>query len=325
LIDQYGNWVKQIREALEKWGDYRVEGDYRYIIVAGMGGSGIVGDYLGFLTNTYGGLPVLVYKNHVPPKHVGRDSLVIVVSYSGNTLETIRFIERISGSTVVAVSSGGLLEKISLLRNYLFIKVPGGYAPRTALPYMLYIVLGLLDSSGYTVVSYREAEASYSFLSSAWDRVLEIGGDIAGFIHGYKGLLILSSHSPYEPLLVRGKNEFNENSKIPVKVEVSPEWMHNDIVGWEAPYENKYSVLSISDPDDAVGSRLVEYMVGVYSGLGIPVYGFKLLGSGFLEKIMYGSIVLGVASVKLAYLRGLDPLATKSIGLYKEFARKVFV
>jgi len=326
--DLYLGWIEQLDRGLSNWGRVGVPSDYRSIVVSGMGGSGIVGDYVAVLSSASPrGLPVIVSKSHLVPEFIGYRDLVFVISYSGNTLETrmacMRTRER--GACLVIVSSDGHLEKFAVENNIPFIGVVKGIAPRTALPEMLYGVLGVLDSSGIGIVSREEAAGARDFLKDVLKEAVGEAYSIAEFIAEHDGLLILASHTPYESLVLRGKNEFNENSKIPVKVEVAPEWMHNDIVGWERPFPgNKYSVVAIVDPGDKPGSKLVDFMTGIYEKNNIPVYRFLLKGDNILEKLLYGSLVLGLASVKLARIRGLDPLETTSIADYKSRVRDIF-
>ncbi|MET1159747.1 MAG: bifunctional phosphoglucose/phosphomannose isomerase [Thermoprotei archaeon] len=326
LENQYRGWIKQIKDALDEWSSISISGDYEYVVIAGMGGSGIVGDYLDRLSRVYGGLPVVVVKDNYVPAYIGEKSLVIAVSYSGNTHETISFV-REAGKRVrnmVIVTSDGVLADIAREKNYVLVTIPSGFVPRASLPYMLYRILGVLDSSGYSIVSRGVAEESLRFLESEHNGIRSNARRVAEYIDKYKRLLILAGHSPYEPLLVRGKNEFNENSKIPVKIECAPEWMHNDIVGWEKPYSTDYAVLSVVDPDDSIGLKLVEYMESVYRELGIPVYRIELKGSSFLDKLMYGSLLLGYSSIELAYKRRINPLVTTSIAKYKEIASRIY-
>jgi glucose/mannose-6-phosphate isomerase len=324
--DYYMGWLNQLEKGLEEWGRVRLPGEYRLVVVAGMGGSGIVGDYVAALSSVRGVVPVIVSKSHLLPGFVGKNDLVFIVSYSGNTLETrIAYSEALQrGSRIVIVSSDGILEREASEKNIPFVPVVKGIAPRTALPHMLYGILGVLDSSGYSVVSKREAEDAYRFLAEYMGDIVDSAHRLASFIYEKRGLTIIATHTPLEPLGWRGKNEFNENAKIPVKVEVAPEWMHNDIVGWEHPFTNNYSVIALRDPDDKPGYRLVEFMMDIYSEKRIPVYTIDLRGSNLLEKLLYGSLLLGLASVKLARMRGLDPLATTSISKYKAQVDKIF-
>ncbi len=326
LEEYYLGWLNQLEDGLKHWSDWSISGVFRGIIVAGMGGSGIVGDYLSALSLVNGGLPVITVKHYMVPGFVGSSDLAVVISYSGNTLETRLFYESVRkrGAGVVVVSSDGLLEEYARRDNVLFLPVVKGIAPRTALPHMLYRILGLLDSSGISIVSRDKAKRAYDFLTGVMEEATDKAYDIASFIHENKGLLILATHSPLEPLAWRVKNEFNENSKIPVKVEAAPEWMHNDIVGWEKPYENKYTAILVSDPSDRVGSRLVDYMEKIYKENSIPTYRLLLKGETLLEKLLYGSLVFGLASVRLARIRGLDPLKTTSIVEYKKVVDSIF-
>ena len=327
MEEYYLGWIKQLEDGLEKWGTVSVPGRYRCVVVSGMGGSGIVGDYVAVLSHTRGVLPVIVSKSHLLPGFVGRDDLVFVISYSGNTLETrLAFQQAVEkGARIVVVSSDGVLEEEATRRGLPYIPVVKGIAPRTALPHMLYGILGVLDSSGYTMVSRSEAEEAYKFITSIMGDTVSESQGIAEFIDSNKGLLIVATHTPYEPLALRAKNEFNENSKIPVKVEVAPEWMHNGIVGWEKPYENKYAAILVRDPMDKAGSALIEFMADTYRRLGIPVYVVDLRGESLLEKLLYGSLLFGFASVKLARIRGLDPLKTESISSYKKRVNEIFL
>lgn len=312
---------------VNEWGKIRVSGRFRLLVIAGMGGSGIVGDYIARLSEIYNGLPVIVYKTHMVPEFINDRDLVIIVSYSGNTHESIAFLEKVKNKSrnIVIVSSNGLLEKYSLENNYVFLKIPSGMVPRISLPSMLVSILGLLDSSGYTIVSRDTVIDAIDFLKHGINDLEKKAGDLACFINEWKRLVILASHYPYDVLMIRGKNEFNENSKIPVKVEIAPEWMHNDIVGWEKPYSNMYSVILVFDPDDRVGKTLVEYMDRVYERKDIPRYRVVLKGRNYFEKLMYGSLLFGLASVELARIRGIDPLETISIKEYKSIANSIFV
>jgi len=322
----YFSWKDQIMDIVGRWGEVGAPGKYHVVGVLGMGGSGVVGDYLALLSNLRGGLPVIVSKSHLLPRTISSDDLVFAISYSGNTLETRLAVEKALriGARIVVVSSDGLLEKLAAEKGVPFVGVVKGVAPRTALPSMLFAILSVLDASGLGVVSRGEAEGVAGFLGDVMRDAVNAAYDIADFIDSSKGLLILAGHSPWEALLVRGKNEFNENAKIPVKVDVAPEWMHNDIVGYEKPYKFPACVLAVKDPGDRVGSRLVDFMIDIYKGLGYPVKVLELRGASDLEKLMYGSLVLGLASVRLARMRGIDPLATESIHRYKSMVNEIF-
>ncbi|MEM0045475.1 MAG: SIS domain-containing protein [Desulfurococcaceae archaeon] len=330
MLDAYLKWTVQVKQAIALWGAYTVKGAFDEVVVAGMGGSGIVGDYLQVLSTASGTIPVYVVKSHTVPGFIDRGTLFIAVSYSGDTLETVLALRHALRKrvTAITVSSGGALREEALKNNLLHIPLPQGLLPRVSLPAMLYSVLGVLDASGYPVVPKGEASASVEFLEEYMDECVEVSENLANwlFVDVVLGsrLPVIASHSPLEALAIRGKNEFNENSKLVVKVDVAPEWMHNDIVGYEKPVYRKYGVLEIVDPENTVGVKLVNFMERVYSENNAVYFRLELRGRNMLEKLMYGSLILGLASVKLAERRLLDPAETKSILLYKRSVREIF-
>jgi bifunctional phosphoglucose/phosphomannose isomerase (EC 5.3.1.8; EC 5.3.1.9) len=100
--------------------------------------------------------------------------------------------------------------------------------------------------------------------------------------------------------------------------------MHNDIVGYEHPVPRKFFTLEIVDLEDETGVKLVDFMEKIYSQHDAVAYKLTLRGRNLLEKLMYGSLVMGLSSVILAELRGLNPVETRNITLYKQEASKIF-
>src|SRR5262249_12498282 len=61
----------------------------RAVVVAGMGGSGVSGDVLAALTSATSPVPVVVHRGYGLPGWVGAADLVMAVSCSGGTAETL--------------------------------------------------------------------------------------------------------------------------------------------------------------------------------------------------------------------------------------------
>ncbi|MEM4659652.1 MAG: SIS domain-containing protein, partial [Sulfolobales archaeon] len=114
LLEDYMNWGFQLERAL----NYEVvdaqvldASTLSGIAFVGMGGSGIVGDILSKYFEREIDIPVATIKSYVLPRYVNSDWLVIAVSYSGNTLETLSaFYEATRRRAKVGVvASGGQL------------------------------------------------------------------------------------------------------------------------------------------------------------------------------------------------------------------------
>ena len=120
------------------------------VLVGGMGGSGIAGDFGAALaTGTEG--RVAVHKGYSPlPGWVRRvKPTVIAASYSGNTEETLDLVNAAGAAgLIVTVTTGGQLGELSAQNAWPTITVPTGLQPRAAVGYLAGTVSRLLVTLG---------------------------------------------------------------------------------------------------------------------------------------------------------------------------------
>ena len=133
------------------------------ILVCGMGGSGISGDFVqAAVAETQ--VDVRIHKDYGLPKWAASARpLVIAVSYSGNTAETLSSLgEAIDLELPVAViSTGGEAIAIADNRDLPRLVVPSGLQPRAALGYLVGAVLRLVGrSTGLSETQTMLAEAA---------------------------------------------------------------------------------------------------------------------------------------------------------------------
>ena len=207
-------------------------------VVAGMGGSGIGGDYAEAIFHD---TPVGIYahKGYPPlPGWVERVRPALLgVSYSGNTEETLGVVDHAhsGGLDVVSVTTGGALRSRSHDNGWPTIEVPGGLQPRAALGYLFGSVLRLIgEASG--ISDFRRdlheaadlADEVTAEGSEGWARAERIAEQLAGRVVVVYGGGALSGAAAQ-----RWKTQINENAKVPAWWSVLPELDHNEIVGWE--------------------------------------------------------------------------------------------
>ena len=96
-------------------------GQPRAIVVTGMGGSGISGQVIEALANNASGIPVVSSRGYGLPSWVGVDDVVISLSCSGGTEETIAAAQEAArrGSKLVSITSANsqLRERILTFRS----------------------------------------------------------------------------------------------------------------------------------------------------------------------------------------------------------------
>ncbi len=319
MKDVYLSWYDLANESLSQ----EVENPREYgraskIVVLGMGGSGIAGDMVSLTASETTSIPVIVVKDfYVPNNLVDSETLVLAISYSGNTRETLLSLEQCAKRTkmLAAVSSGGLLSEYAKKKSIPYIRVRGGLAPRTALPALYAASMKLLWSIGVSVASRSDVEKWLSVLRETRKADFD-SSSVAAFLRNAKLPLIVASQR-YAVLAIRIKNELNENAKMPAKVEIAPELFHNDIVGWERKLFSDKAIVVESDIPYEL--EYLKLYTEVLTDVGFEVTMLRLLGEGVVARTLYGALVAGLASVKIAELVGIDPLSTRSISLYKNF------
>ena len=286
------------------------------IVFCGMGGSGIAGDIASVFLAEYGIHSVSI-KDFEPPSWSGKDSLIIAVSYSGNTIETISCLEKAlnRGAMVVAISSGGMLSKIAGRRGIPFVRLSSGYYPRTALAEMVMAILGVVsDSIGLGDGVAVEVSDRLSRVDPGAARSMARALSGVGYISvvACRGMGVVAR---------RLRSELAENSKVLARDEVYPEAGHNDIVSWQGDVSEAGSIF-VRWSGDRVCSFILDDVYPVYSGRG-PAVWIKSDSSSLLGAILESSLYGGLLSIYLAGERGVDPRDTRAITAYKEALKRL--
>lgn len=299
------------------------------IVVLGMGGSAIGGDFLKELLQNALGMPVTVHRGYCPPSYHTSRTLVFAVSYSGNTEETLTALDHLVylGCRVVAITSGGVLLQKAEGFRWPVIRVPGGMQPRAALPWLSLPMALLLERMGVLQGFSRVLEEAISKLrerAAKWGRLQPTGSNFAKQLalrlHG-KIPVIYGMEGPMSVAAYRWKCQINENSKQPAFCHVLPEMNHNEIVGWELSGElaRRAEVVFLLDEEESprtvqrmkITSELIKDDVGGVSFIHVS-------GASRTEKLL-SSILLGdFVSVYLALLNGQDPTPVERISRLKQ-------
>ena len=85
----------------------------RSVVILGMGGSAISGDLARTLGSTTASVPIEVVRGYSIPGYVDSHTLVIAISFSGNTEETLAAFEAASrkGASLLVIAGGGELHE----------------------------------------------------------------------------------------------------------------------------------------------------------------------------------------------------------------------
>lgn len=290
----------------------------RKVVLAGMGGSAIAGDLLrDWLDPPF---PFEVNRGYHLPSWVGRDTLVLAVSHSGNTEETLScFSEaRERRAEVVGISSGGKLEERCVEEGIPHVKVPAGMAPRVALPFLFFTSLNVLLAKGLVEVRREEVREALEALQGLRRRLAPgvQGNPAEEAAERLKGTLpFIYAPKELAGAALRLKTQLNENSKVPAKVELLPELCHNEIVGLRSsPSSVSFVLLHTGEEDRRMGARM-----GFVRDLlrGRRVVELVGEGKGRLARLLTLVYLGDFISFYLAVKRGVDPTPVPEIEALK--------
>ena len=237
MHSQIVNFPKQIEDALAIGEGYDPKGDFSDIssvVIAGMGGSGIGGDLIRALTVDSANTPIEVVRDYRLPAWVDGKTLVICVSYSGNTEETLSCLENAikRGAKVAGITSGGEMESRLNDVDGNVIKIPGGNPPRASLGYVSIPALVFLQKSGLTDKSInkdlQDASCSLKKLSGSFAEPSDSNPTFALAKNVYDSVPIIYGDARYTgAVALRWRGQLEENGKMVAFHHTLPEMNHN--------------------------------------------------------------------------------------------------
>jgi glucose/mannose-6-phosphate isomerase len=220
--------------------------DIRNMIIAGMGGSGIVANLVESLTFGKIPIPITICKSYNIPQFVSPHTLFIACSYSGNTEETIAALNKalLRRAHVIVIASGGKLLDIAREYNLFYIQVPNSLdSSRAMLGYNLIAMLYVLYHTNLIGAAFiKETENSIEYLDRGEKAIQSEAELIAKKLKGK--LPVIYCDFRLHAMALRFQQQLNENSKQLAHVNTFPEMNHNELVGWRFP-ENLLSTIQV--------------------------------------------------------------------------------
>lgn len=314
LWEAYARWPSAVRTSLKQPLSLPERRNFGSVILAGMGGSGSACDILAEWSRPIIRVPMTVVKGYHLPGFAGPGTLVVAVSLSGDTKETLNILSEAvdKGCTTVSVSSGGAMEQTSAELGVPFNRVEKLLVPRASTPGMvlvpgrILVALGLLDFhdefemvEGAVRRTLARSLPSVSFNRNPSKKLAKTLLGRSTVVYASPGALSVAVHF---------KNSMNENAKLPVLVEAYPELFHNEIETWRA--SKSRAVVLLRGPRE--GGELKEKAVSLKRMLeevGVPVAAFQA-EDGELATLLSWCLALDLVSIYLAVLEKRDPTPT---------------
>jgi glucose/mannose-6-phosphate isomerase len=310
LLDIIHSLPQQIREGVQLGKDVKVTGEFSNIVVTGMGGSGIPGDLLKSILRDCK-IPIIVNKDYTLPGFVSKNTLVFVISYSGNTEETVAAFKEAQKkrATIVVLTSGGKIRELARDAKAPMIIVPQGIPPRNAVAYFLFPMMLALHNAGIAKLNVAEIKAAIEALkNSEYDaKAKELAEHLKGKIP------IIYAGPQHEAVALRWKQEFNENSKVHAFYNVFSELDHNEITAYQNAKDTFHIILLRDERENAQNRKRMDHLKQLVKDRKIPITEIILKGLHPLVKTFTALYMGDLTSYYLAEKYGVDPMDTHLI------------
>jgi glucose/mannose-6-phosphate isomerase len=299
-----------------------------------MGGSAIGADLIKDYLRDEIKVTIYVNRDYTIPDFVGRDSLVFACSYSGNTEETLSAYSRAkkNGAKVIAVTSGGKLEKLARKNRDLVVSIPQGYPPRCALGYSFIPPLLLLGK--LRLIKNKESDIDEMIALVEKIRKTSVGADIPDNKNLAKRIAkkvfsrfpVVYASDRLGVVVTRWKGQFAENAKSLSSGHMYSEMNHNEIVGWHNPKDllRRFLIIQLRDGKDH--PRIIKRMditKKILKKQGFEVMEIESRGGGLLSRMLSLMYIGDFVSFYLAVLNHVDPTPVKRITYLKKELAKV--
>jgi glucose/mannose-6-phosphate isomerase len=331
MLDLVLRFPEQAREAVgiaQSLGTLTPKEEIRLVVMTGLGGSAIGGDFARSLMEECGTVPMVVNRDYSLPHYINAHTLVIAASYSGNTEETLAAydVAKSAGAQIAVVTSGGTLKARATADGYPIATVPGGQPPRSATGYMFFPLLGFLRSYDlFTHDFAQDIEETLDLLEARRDALgpnvptaRNPAKQMALALHG-KLPVVYGSQGYRGAVATRWKGQFNENTKIAAFANVLPEQNHNEILAWTQAQQQAQTWSVIFLRDSAESPRIARRIEVTRSLLGdnVPVQEVYAEGNSLLARMFSLISLADYVTVYLAYLYGVCPTEIRGIDLLK--------
>lgn len=299
--------------------------DPKNIVAIGMGGSALGPDLIhaAFKLN----VPFEVVKNYRLPGYVNSHTLVIIMSYSGNTEESISAFHEAHEmhAKVVVATSGGKLENMAKNHGDGVLKLPAGLQPRMSIGYTTAHLLGLL--SHYKLLNEEVDLLSVGdFLkleSMQWEPEVPKSKNIAKKLAEKLVHKIPVFYAPAELKLAAKKMKigFNENAKHIAFWNYFPELNHNEMTGWQFPEAYKPCIVLLKTELGLVRNNKRLLITKEILAKETTVLEIEAKGQNLLEQTLYLLLLGDYISGYVAMLHGVDPT---TVDLVEDFKKRLW-
>ena len=316
----YDKWPEIAKKSFESQKDTENFENIEHIVFGGMGGSGAIGDmFASILSKTK--IHVNIVKGYLLPETVNSNTLVVIVSVSGNTIETISLLKSAKkiDTKIIAFSSGGKIQEYCTKNNIKHILVPKFHSPRATFPSFLYTMLKVLYQTleikkDNIIDSIKKLEILQRKINSL---NLTESNTSLNLAKSIKLIPIIYYPFGLQSASIRFKNSLQENAKMHAACEDVIEASHNGIVSWEKK-SDVMPILIRGSEDHIKTKERYEILKEFFIEKKIKYEEIISVEGNILSKLITLIYLLDYATIYKAVIDKIDPSPVNSIEFIKK-------
>lgn len=298
------------------------------ILITGMGGSSMGGALVSSLTQDFP-LPIVIWRDYGIPGWVNKDTLVIAISFSGNTEETLDSFRQAAAKTdkIVTIAQGGELDILSRKYKTTHYRINYSGQPRSSFGFIFTSALAIFSKLKLIELAeddFREAIVLLKALHKKIDAIVPTPNNNAKLLAKklVEKIPVVYGSGPLLLMARRWCNEFGENAKSASFYQELPEANHNTLNGVEFPKNlgQKTFIILLQSKFDHPRNRLRQNVImQVFQKHRLPFESLMMEPSPTpLAELLQFTLMGAYVSYYLGILYDSDPSRIKVVDFLKE-------
>lgn len=283
------------------------------VLLLGMGDSGFGGDVAAASARPFASIPIVVYSGYLPPSWVSRNTLVIAMSASGSTEETLESLEAAveSGASLVAVTNGGELASLAERAKAPVLPVVNeGPMPRASLGSLTAPAMLALEQIGVFPGARVWLDDAIAQLERRRDELTSASSPAAAIAEriGSTMPVVYGGGAIGTTAAKRWKFAVNHNVKRPSFWAPMPDLGHNELVGWGGEHSASFTQVHLRhDAEHPQTARRFEFVTTKTADVMHNIVDVVAEGDGPVAQLLDLVMLGDHTSLDLAAAAGVDP------------------